>query len=383
MSILDLYTLLVLLYWTTLTFYLLINGRKIKYLSSIQITENKSPSVVIIIAVRNEEADLKNALISVCNLDYNNYKILVINDRSTDNTAAILKELQNHYPIDVLNIDTLPKGWLGKNYALYQGYRSSDEEYMLFTDADVVFKNDALSKAMNFVTTNDLDHLTILPEITSPSSLLKSVLSTFIILLTALQRPWAAKIKTSKASMGVGAFNLVKRKTYKLSGSHKAIAMRPDDDLQLGAMIKASGGNADVLYGTNEIQVEWYKNVGEFINGLMKNAFSGFDYNILKVIGGVIGTLLFFVLPLPIILFFGDTFQRGAVIYMLLFQFILFWKMPGSKGQWWFGLTLIYSGIILVYIFIKAAYTNIRDGGIYWRETFYSLSELRKAKKQG
>ena len=170
MSILDLYTLLVLLYWTTLTFYLLINGRKIKYLSSIQITENKSPSVVIIIAVRNEEADLKNALISVCNLDYSNFKITVVNDRSTDNTAAILKELQKQYPINVLNVDTLPEGWLGKNHALYKGYISSDEEYMLFTDADVVFKKDALSKAMHFATTNDLDHLTILPEIISPSS---------------------------------------------------------------------------------------------------------------------------------------------------------------------------------------------------------------------
>ncbi len=275
------------------------------------------------------------------------------------------------------------QGWLGKNNALYTGFKSSGEEYLLFTDADVIFKNDVLSKAMSFALKNDLDHLTILPEIISPSSILKSVLSTFIIMLTASQRPWAAKIKTSKASMGVGAFNLVKRKAYLLSGTHQIIAMRPDDDLQLAAIIKASGGKADVLYGTNEILVEWYKTVKGFINGLMKNAFSGFDYNIIKVIGGVVGTLLFFVLPLPLILIFGNTWQRVMVMIMLLFQVLLFWKMPGSKGKWWYGFTAIYSGVIMIYIFTKAAFTNIVNGGIYWRETFYSLKELRKAKKQG
>jgi hypothetical protein len=44
-----------------------------------------------------------------------------------------------------------------------------------------------------------------------------------------------------------------------------------------------------VLYGENALQLEWYKNVDEFINGLMKNAFSGFHYSLLKVLGGVLG----------------------------------------------------------------------------------------------
>ncbi len=380
--ILQIYAAVLLAYWMALAFYLIINGKSIKHLSGLKITQSTTPSVVIIIAVRNEEADLRNALISVCNLDYSNFKIIVVNDRSTDDTGKILKAMEKDFQIEVINIETLPPGWLGKNHGLFTGFTKSREEYMLFTDADVVFKKDALSKAMQFVVKNDLDHLTILPEITSPSSLLKSVLSTFIILLTAMQRPWAAKKSSSKASIGVGAFNLVKRKKYDEAGTHKIIAMRPDDDLQLAAMMKAAGGKADVLYGLNMIEVEWYKNVKEFINGLMKNAFSGFDYSLIKLIGGVMGVLLFFILPVPVILFFGNTSQIIMLVFTLAAQLILFWKMPGSKGRWWFGFTLIYSGIILVYIFIKAAFTNIRDGGIYWRETFYSLAELRKAKKQ-
>jgi glycosyltransferase involved in cell wall biosynthesis len=380
--LLEIYTIVAVLYWVVLALYLCINGKKIKYLSTIKIDANKTPSVVIIIAVRNEEDKLKEALTSLCKLNYSNYRILVVNDRSTDSSGKILEELQTEYDkFTVINIDKLPKGWLGKNYALYSGYQQSKEEYLLFTDADVVFTKDVLSKAISFSLNHNLDHLTILPEIISSSPILKSVITTFIIMLTALQRPWAAKIKTSKASMGVGAFNLVKRHAYVRAGTHKAIAMRPDDDLRLAAYIKASGGAADVLYGQNELRVEWYKSIKELINGLMKNTFSGFDYNIIKVIGGVVGTLIFFVFPIPIILIFGNAEQRMLLICMFLFQVILYWKMPGSKGKWWFAFMSMYGGMIIVYIMIKSTIITVRNGGIYWRETFYPLTALRQAPK--
>ena len=380
--LLEIYTIVAVLYWVVLALYLCINGRKIKYLSTIKIDANKTPSVVIIIAVRNEEDKLKEALTSLCKLNYSNYRILVVNDRSTDSTGKILGELQTEYDkFSVINIDKLPEGWLGKNHALHSGYKLSKEEYLLFTDADVVFQKDVLSKAISFSLTNNLDHLTILPEIISSSPILKSVVTTFIIMLTALQRPWAAKIKTSKASMGVGAFNLVKRQAYIRAGTHKAFAMRPDDDLKLAAYMKASGGTADVLYGQNELRVEWYKSIRQLINGLMKNTFSGFDYNVLKVIGGVAGTLLFFVFPLPVILIFGNSWQRMLVAYMFLFQLVLYWKLPGSKGQWWYAFMSMYGGIIIAYIMTKSAIITIRNGGIYWRETFYPLTALRRAPK--
>ncbi|MEO6330754.1 MAG: glycosyltransferase family 2 protein [Ginsengibacter sp.] len=378
--LLSIYSILGLLYWAFLSAWLIINGSKILPLSSIPNPENKRvPSVVIIIAARNEEYALKQALVSVCTLDYSNYRVLVINDRSTDNSGHILKDLQAKYNnLSVMNINTLPQGWLGKNHALYMGFKCSDEEYMLFTDADVLYHKDVLSKAMGYCLKNNLDHLTILPGITSPSSILNGVILTFIIILTAVQRPWAAKIKSSKASMGVGAFNLVARQAYKKAGTHTVIAMRPDDDLKLGAYIKASGGAADVLYGQKELQVEWYASVKDLISGLMKNVFSGFDYNIFKAIGGALGILLFFVLPLPVILIFGNFAERIGATCIFLFQAILYWKMSGSNEKWWYAFMSIYAGLIITYIIIKSAIVTLYKGGIYWRDTFYSLAELRK-----
>ena len=214
--LLAIYSIITFLYWAFLTPWLIINGRKIKYLSSIQNSEMQdAPSVAIIIAVRNEQYALKEALTTVCNLNYSNYNVVVVNDRSTDESSRILVELEAEYKkLTVITIDTLPEGWLGKNHALYTGATSSESEYLLFTDADVLYNKDSLNKAMNYCLKNNLDHLTVLPGIISPSPLLKNALLTFVIILTALQRPWAAKIKTSKASMGVGAFNLVKRQAY-------------------------------------------------------------------------------------------------------------------------------------------------------------------------
>src|ERR1700744_1764399 len=139
------YSILITIDWIILIVYLLYNLRKIKYLKD-QPLVSKEPSLAIIIAVRNEEEDVEKALQSVLNINYQNHRIIVINDRSTDRTARILSRL-NHPKLELLTIDTLPEGWLGKNNALYQGYRASHEEWLLFTDADIEFLPDALSKA--------------------------------------------------------------------------------------------------------------------------------------------------------------------------------------------------------------------------------------------
>lgn len=376
------YSWLLFLFWLLLSFYLLINAGRIKYIRSLKADTAVDPTVTIIIPVRNEEAGLKEALISVCNLSYKNYEVIVVNDRSTDGSTSILADLRKNLSFTLINVTQLPDGWLGKNHALNAGTKTSTADYFLFTDADIVFHEHTLSKAITFAKLNNLDHLTILPEMTTRSIGLRSVLGTFIMMLTTLQRPWAARDKSSKASIGVGAFNLVRKEAYIRAGTHRAIAMRPDDDLQLAAAIKSSGGRSDVLYGEDALQVEWYSNVNEFIEGLMKNAFSGFHYSILKVIGGVIGVLLGYVLPLPLVLSFGASNERVLLLFTILCQLLLFWKLPGARSAWWIALTLPYAGIIMCYIFIRAAYTNTRDGGIYWRGTFYSLTELRKAKRK-
>jgi len=357
-----------------LTIYLFWGFSNIKHLKA-QIIIDNLPPVAIIIAVRNEEEDLANALQSVCKLRYSNCRIIVVNDRSTDKTAEILQEFKIKYPqITVTTVMELPAGWLGKNNALYQGYLNSTEEWMLFTDADIEFQPDALAKAMSFAVENNLDHLSILPKVVSRSPVLNSVLATFTIMLMIHLRPWDARKPKSNAYVGIGAFNLVRRSAYEKAGTHLAIKLRPDDDLQLGFKIKRAGLRQDVLIGGSYITLEWYKNLRQFNNGLLKNSFSVANYNTVEAIANVLLILISIALPMPVMFIFGTTAIRLMAAAVLLTHILY---MSVSPNKWWYAFVIPFAGFFMAYTTLRAMLVTLKQGGIYWRDSFYSLSMLK------
>ena len=377
------YSVLITGFWVVLCIYLLINSHKMGHLKAVPAKDpGKLPSVAVIVAVRNEEEHLGKALQSICQLDYPHYEVIVVNDRSTDRTQEILGGMSKIYPfIKLAPVKELPQGWLGKNHALYQGYQRSSSEWLLFTDADVVYQPDTLLKALSFCVDNYTGHLVVLPEVVSRSTLLNSVLETFKMMLEVRQRPWAASNPRSSASIGVGAFNLVHRDAYEGVGTHQAIALRPDDDLQLGAAIKKAGYKQNVLYGNDQVGLEWYGSIKEFIKGLMKNTFSVFEYNLLKVLGAVLSTLFIFVLPIPFMLIAGHHTEYILALILLIVQCMLLLFKNGSSARWWYALMIPYAGILICYIMIRSALLTKKQKGIYWRDSFYSLSELKAGQK--
>jgi cellulose synthase/poly-beta-1,6-N-acetylglucosamine synthase-like glycosyltransferase len=304
----------------------------------------------------------------------------VINDRSTDGTGAILARMTaENRALQLVTIDELPPGWLGKNHALYQGYLLSQEDWILFTDADIKFAPLTLQKALSYAAQKDLDHLAVLPQINSRSALFRSVMATFGVMLELKLRPWDVSKRSSKASVGVGAFNLVKRSAYEKAGTHTVISLRPDDDLKLGERIKSAGLNQGVLYGDAEIWLEWYTGLGQFVQGLMKNTFSVANYNFFLALAMAMATFFIVVVPVPLLLVLGYPFWLGGVLVMAL-QVVVMLTKRGIGGQWWYALMIPFAGLVMTYIIVKSALMTIRQGGIYWRDSFYPLSELKKQR---
>ncbi|RXK80961.1 glycosyltransferase [Filimonas effusa] len=371
---------IITLSWIIVSLYLLINARTIQSIKQILPVEpRRAPSVDIIIAVRNEEADLANALQSLCRLSYPNYRILIVNDRSTDNTGNILTQFAAHDPrITVHTITTLPAGWLGKNHALYTGAGRSQADWILFTDADVIYHPETLSRAMNFVLTRGIDNVAVLPEITSRSGLFKAINASFRMILETKLRPWKARDKQSKASIGIGAFSLLRRSAYISTGTHERIRLRPDDDLKLAEQVKHGGYKQDVLYGEEMLSLEWYTSVKQFIDGLMKNMFSAFNYNLPWAMLNALAVLLVMVLPVPVLLLSGQWYYMIMAAAILGAQWMAFTFHPGLKARWWYALAIPYAGFIIAYIVARSAWLNTKYKGIYWRDSFYSLDELKK-----
>lgn len=354
--------------------------RRMTHIKDVPALRQKNiPQVSVVIPACNEAATIEPALRSVLSLAYENLEVLVVNDRSIDGTGKVLKRMQAEFPkLRLLHVTDLPPGWLGKNYALHCGAEQASGDYLLFTDADIIFEKSALARAMQHMHETDLDHMSMVFENTAPGGLLNALFLDVGGALLLLFKPWKAKEEKSRHYMGVGAFNLVKTSAYKTIGGHRRIAMHPIDDIMLGRIIKQNGFRQDCLLGNGFVTVKWYTGVRELINGVMKNTFALFNYRVSLVLAGVLFVFLLTVLP-----FWAFFFTRGITrIFFgaaVLVRFLSFAKGFLDAGinpvhAIWAPLTP-YIGI---YIVFKAAAVTIKNNGIDWRGTHYSLKELKR-----
>ncbi len=353
-----------------------------KYLGDYPLDDRfEYPPVSIIFAARNEARNIEEATLSLLNLDYPSFEIIAVNDRSTDSTGKILETIsESSKALKVLNVNELPAGWLGKNHALFIGAKASKHEIILFTDADIVFEKSALKKAIQCFTQGKWDHLTLTPHTLVPGFLLNLCVGVFGMLFFSFIRPWKAQDPKSKYFLGVGAFNLIKRSTYQKIGTFEALKMRPDDDVKLGKLVKLKGGRQLVLLGKNSVQVEWYSTFKEFVHGLEKNVYSGIDYRFFFMVLSTIAMILIFLVP-----YFGVFMTKSPTSTLfglsILLQVICYLSCSQIQGLPLYTVFAFPVGILLyVYVIWNAILKCHFHKGLTWRNTFYSLEELKKNK---
>ncbi|MEN8190331.1 MAG: glycosyltransferase [Thermodesulfobacteriota bacterium] len=367
-----------LLSWWQITFC----PRRLTRLPAISASPLTSPPrVSIIVPACNEEAAIRDTLTSLDRQDYPNLEIIVINDRSTDNTGPVIKELLPRLSrVRLIEVSRLPEGWLGKAHALYLGARQADGDYLLFTDGDVVMEGSTLSRAVARMVSRQLDHLAIIFQNSSGGGLLNGIILDSLCGLFLLLKPWKAADKHSKYFIGVGAFNMVKRSTYEDIGGHRSIRMHPIDDIMLGKRIKEAGGAQECLKGEDFLNVPWYSTVQEMINGLMKNVFALYNYNIAYLAAGAL--IVFFMTIFPFwsaLLTTGIT--RSLFITALFVRFLM--VVSGSR---FLGLPLasclyfLITPYLIIFIMVKGCCRTLMDRGITWRGSHYPLAELKKSE---
>jgi glycosyltransferase involved in cell wall biosynthesis len=336
------------------------------------------PKVSVIIPACNEAETIEPALKSILAMDYADLEVIAVNDRSLDRTGPLLEQMQKQYPsLQIHNISVLPEGWLGKNHALQYGAERAQGEYLLFTDADIIMEKSSLTRAMHHMLENKMDHISMFFKSIAPGGLLNALILDAGIGLMLLLKPWKAKDPNSKRYMGVGAFNLVKSDVYRKIDGHRTIAMHPIDDVMLGKVIKHRGFSQDCLLGHNFIQAEWYVDVRDFINGLMKNTFAFCNYNMAIVLFGVFIIMIINILPLFAI-FFTSGITRGLFGSAAMVRILSFaggFSYTGINS--WYSVWALVTPYVFIYITLKAAITTTINRGITWRGTYYSLDELK------
>lgn len=338
-----------------------------------------TPLVSIIVPACNEESTLEPALRSLLQQDYPKLEILVIDDRSTDATFERITKLGQEFPeIRVEQVKELPMGWLGKNHTLYLGAKMARGKILLFTDADISMKPSTLSLAVAYFVNENLDHLSLIFRNLTPGGLLNAMVVDALGGLFLLLRPWNVRKKNSKAFIGIGAFNMIRSESYWKLGGHGAFKMHPIDDIMLGKKVKQQGLTQDCLQGGDFVQVRWYESIPDMVRGLMKNIFALYSYRIDYVVVALLGIILLTIVPVWGVLvtqgtariFFGITVLCRIAVFICNARGM---KLPLVLSLWSLG-----TPYLTVYIVIKAVWTTLRNQGIDWRGTHYSLEELKK-----
>lgn len=363
--------------WVTIVFSLA--DRKYVRLKNVEPGDDWAPpKVSIVVAARNEQRDIEQAMLSLLRLEYEPLQVTVVNDRSTDETGAILDRLAADHPqLNVVHLKELPEGWLGKNHALQFGADRSDGEWLLFTDADIIFEPSSLRRAVWFAEQEQLGHLAAAPDIAVDGFMLNAVVATFVIYFNAYFRPWRARDPKSDAFIGVGAFNLVRADAYREVEGHSRLRMRPDDDVKLGKVLKQGGHRQDIVIAAEMISVRWYASVGELVRGLEKNSFAGVEYNPLIVVFGTASMLFLNVGP-----FVGAILAGGWAQVLFAFAAVL-WLYCCWQSCWnlrqstWTCVGFPFAVLLLVYVQWRTMILNYWQDGIRWRDTHYSLRELK------
>ncbi len=338
-----------------------------------------TPKVSIMIPACNEEKHIFSAISSMEKMDYPNKEIIIVNDRSTDKTPQLIDELAKQSSIiKIIHIEHLPSHWMGKNHALYEGTKHTSGEWILFTDSDVYFDPDLLSRAMHFCLNKNLDHFAIFPKVEKSTFWMNSMMLLVTMMYFFMAKPWRAKHHWSQCSVGQGSFNLVKKSVYFDCGGHEKIRLNSDDDVKLGALIKSKKYKQDICFAENALRVPWYSSLPEMIKGLEKNIFAYMNYNISIMIFFTVFTFILFYLPL-FNLFFASGIELVLCVIntmLIIMIFILIAKR--------FGYPLCYSFLYPItlavdyYMSWRSLYYILKNQGVSWRDTFYSLENIKE-----
>jgi GT2 family glycosyltransferase len=342
--------------------------------------DGRYPRVSILVAARNEATKLPAALPSLLVQDYSNYEVIVVNDRSQDETPQILDEFDQEYGhLRVIHLMELPPGWLGKPHALTQAYQQATGQWLLFTDADVHFAPDLLKRSLSLAVAQGWDHVTLLPFGELEGFWEKTAITYWVGTFALGLKPWRVSNPKAKEYVGVGAFQLVRRSTYEAIGTHQRLAMEVVEDVKLGKLVKLGGFCSGVALGEKRLHIRWVEGLGEYVRNLSKNMFAACGFSVSYALLLVVLSLAMTVLPLGGLLFASGAGRYLSVVCVLAAGLT---HMKNGvrlcRASPLYALTFPLGAALLSYTLLRSMVVTLWRGGVLWRDTFYPLKDLRK-----
>jgi chlorobactene glucosyltransferase len=347
----------------------------------------QAPLISFCVPARNEEHNIRRCVESLLAQDYPNFEVVVVDDRSTDRTSEILRQLaaQNDR-LKVIHGSDLPVDWAGKPHALYQASAAARGEWLCFIDADTFISASALSSCYAKAIETNADMFTIMTFQITGTFWEKVVMPLVMTALSVGFSPRKVNDPSRKDAIANGQFILIKRPVYDAIGGHESVKDNIVEDKAISEQVKWKGYRLIVADGMKVARTRMYTSLPEMWEGWTKNIYLGLRDQPSLLLLGVFGAfvLLLAALFLPIWPLLGiywylheGGWMAAAVIIksMILWSYVIYIRARVAQRMEispWYAFTTPLGAGIFAAMMITSAFRVISGKGVTWKGRMYA-----------
>ncbi|MFZ0531762.1 MAG: glycosyltransferase family 2 protein [Anaerolineales bacterium] len=341
------------------------------------------PLISVIVPARNEGRNIRRCVQALLRQTYPNFEIIVVDDRSTDETPHFLMELEKEDArLHVFHGTDLPPGWAGKPHALVQGAIAARGEWLCFVDADTFAVPQLLGSTFRLAIKYHADLFSILTDQDLGSFWEKAILPLVFLGLSFGFPAERVNDPTKPEAISNGQFILIKRNVYEQIGGHTAVKDRVDEDKAIAILVKRAGYRLILADGRKVARTRMYTSLPEMWEGWTKNIYLGLlDRLWLLLFGALLGLMVSFVLPFWLLggLVWLSTGGGGAAAVVAAEAIVLWgyllWKrlqacrvfgIPGG-----YAFTFPLGALIFTAMMFASAFNVISGRGVLWKGRRY------------
>jgi chlorobactene glucosyltransferase len=358
---------------------------------------DRAPLVSVLVPARNEEGRvLPECIRSILAQDYEPFEVIAVNDRSTDATGEILRAIEKADDrLRVVDGTETPAGWLGKPHALQQALDRAKGEWILATDADIIFHEAALRTALEYATAGGYDAVTLIPHVDAQTFWERVFAPTFGWFMAIGMPVERVNNPERREAVGVGGFFLIRRRELERIGEYRAVCAEVAEDLRLAELMKQSGSRLRIEYAPDLISTRMYEGFREIWEGFSKNFFAGVQFSLLQTAVSIIAVMLFIVAPIIVAIVIVIALASGVssewlhlfvptlLVWLIeVFTFILVNKSMGVPPG--YALTVPLGHALFAAILMNSAFKIATGRGVTWkgRKVYERASGIRPSRSR-
>jgi chlorobactene glucosyltransferase len=362
---------------------------------------SNAPLISICVPARNEERNIRACVENLLRQDYPKFEVIVLDDRSTDATPEILRELvlesdsllsrrgqmQEQAPaLQIVSGSDLPAGWAGKPHALFQASAAARGDWLCFVDADTFLSPTTLSSCYTKAVETQADMFTIMTFQVMGSFWEKVVMPLVMTALSVGFSPRKVNDPNRKDAIANGQFILIKRSVYDAIGGHESVKDQIVEDKAISELVKWKGYRLIVANGYSLARTRMYTSLPEMWEGWTKNIYLGLRDQTGLLLLGVFGAFVALIaaLFLPIWPLLGISwFINGGdwMALIVIVESLIFWAYlilvrarvaQAMEISAWYAFTTPLGAAVFAAMMITSAVRVISGKGVMWKGRMYA-----------